>query len=147
MPNSLRRAFERYVTQTHACDNQGGALMNESDGYVKGLRHVTVGVDGAQDDMLFVRDILGLRVIKATVLFDGVRPVYHLYGSRDGNAGTVFTTFPWRLIGLTETESELGTSLQMPPWMKDRRDEFLRQLEPITLDRPVRALAGNGRIA
>jgi glyoxalase family protein len=76
--------------------------MNELDGHIQGLHHVTVGVDGAQDDVAFVRGLLGLRVIKATVLFDGERPVYHLYyGDREGHAGTVFTTFPWRLHGLT----------------------------------------------
>ncbi|MGH2941254.1 MAG: VOC family protein [Solirubrobacteraceae bacterium] len=76
--------------------------MSELDGHIRGLHHVTVGVDGAQDDVSFVRDLLGLRVIKATVLFDGERPVYHLYyGDRAGSAGSVFTTFPWRLHGLT----------------------------------------------
>jgi glyoxalase family protein len=72
------------------------------EGYVKSLHHVSVGVDGAQEDVDFMTHVLGFRFIKATVLFDGTRPVYHLYyGDRDGSAGTVFTTFPWRQFGLT----------------------------------------------
>jgi hypothetical protein len=74
---------------------KGERVMNALDGHIQGLHHVTVGVDGAQDDVAFVRDLLGLRVIKATVLFDGERLAYHLYyGDRDGYAGSVFTTSP-----------------------------------------------------
>lgn len=76
--------------------------MESLEGHVKSLHHVSVGVDGAQEDIDFMTQQLGFRFIKATVLFDGTRPVYHLYyGDRDGNAGTVFTTFPWRQFGLT----------------------------------------------
>ncbi|TMC08496.1 MAG: ring-cleaving dioxygenase [Chloroflexi bacterium] len=75
--------------------------MGPLDGCIKGLHHVSVGVDGAQDDIDFCRQVLGLRLIKSTVLFDGRRPVYHFYyADRVGTAGTVFTTFPWRKIGL-----------------------------------------------
>jgi glyoxalase family protein len=39
--------------------------------------------------------------VKRTVLFDGVLPVYHLYyGSRNGDASTIFTTFPFRKPGV-----------------------------------------------
>ncbi len=75
--------------------------MTELAGHVKSLHHITVGVDGAQDDVSFVQDVMGQRFLKATVLFDGRRPVYHLYyGDRIGRGGTIFTTFPWRKIGL-----------------------------------------------
>lgn len=76
--------------------------MKQLDGCVKSLHHVSVGVGGAQDDIDFMRKVLGFRFIKATVLFDGERPVYHLYyGDHAGSAGSVFTTFPWRRTGLT----------------------------------------------
>jgi glyoxalase family protein len=62
--------------------------MNELDGHVKSLHHITVGVDGAQDDIDFVTQVMGQRFLKATVLFDGRRPVYHLYyGDRIGRGG------------------------------------------------------------
>jgi hypothetical protein len=32
-----------------------------------------------------------------------------------------------------ETREKLGTSLHLPPWFKDRWDEILAQLEPITV--------------
>ena len=35
------------------------------------------------------------------MLFDGVRPVYHLYyGARNGNASTIITTFPFKKPGI-----------------------------------------------
>ena len=75
--------------------------MTDLEGHVQSLHHITVGVAGAQDDVSFVQDVLGQRFLKATVLFDGRRPVYHLYyGDRIGRGGTIFTTFPWRKIGL-----------------------------------------------
>ncbi len=76
--------------------------MNSLEGHVKSLHHVSVGVEGAQEDIDFMRRQLGFRFIKATVLFDGTLPVYHLYyADRVGSAGTVFTTFPWKQWGLT----------------------------------------------
>lgn len=76
--------------------------MGELEGHVKSLHHITVGVDGAQDDIDFVTQVIGQRFLKATVLFDGRRPVYHLYyGDRIGRGGTILTTFPWRKIGLS----------------------------------------------
>jgi glyoxalase family protein len=76
--------------------------MSELEGFVQGLHHITVGVDGAQDDIDFLTSVMGQRFLKATVLFDGRRPVYHFYyGDRIGRGGTIFTTFPWRKLGLT----------------------------------------------
>jgi glyoxalase family protein len=74
---------------------------SEISGSVKSLHHITVGVDGAQEDIDFITQVIGQRFLKATVLFDGRRPVYHLYyGDRIGRGGTIFTTFPWRKLGL-----------------------------------------------
>jgi glyoxalase family protein len=67
---------------------------------ISGLHHITAGVAGAQEDIDFFTDILGQRMIKQTVLFDGQNPVYHLYyGNGGAEPGTVMTTLPFRQVG------------------------------------------------
>ena len=46
---------------------------------VNGLHHVTSGVWGAQDDIDFFTQVVGQRMIKQTILFDGTVSFYHLY--------------------------------------------------------------------
>jgi glyoxalase family protein len=68
---------------------------------VSGYHHLTMSTDGAQEDFDFFTKDLGLHSVKRTVLFDGVLPVYHLYyGSKNGDASTIFTTFPFRKPGV-----------------------------------------------
>jgi glyoxalase family protein len=70
-------------------------------GLISGFHHLTMSTDGAQDDFNFFTGDLGLHSVKRTVLFDGVLPVYHLYyGSHNGDASTIFTTFPFRKPGV-----------------------------------------------
>lgn len=69
--------------------------------YVQGYHHVTLSVDGAQEDHDFYTKTLGMRSIKKTVLFDGALPVYHLYyGNETGDESTIITTFPFRKLGI-----------------------------------------------
>jgi glyoxalase family protein len=64
---------------------------------ISGYHHLTLSTDGVQEDYDFYTKTLGLHSVKRTVLFDGVLPVYHLYyGSRNGDASTIITTFPFR---------------------------------------------------
>jgi glyoxalase family protein len=64
---------------------------------ILGLHHVTATVDDAQADLDFVRDALGMRLVKKTVNFDN-RGVYHFYyGDERGTPGSLWTTFPYRL--------------------------------------------------
>lgn len=68
---------------------------------VSGYHHLTMSTDGAQEDFDFYTKTLGLHSVKRTVLFDGVIPVYHLYyGSPNGDASTIITTFPFRKPGV-----------------------------------------------
>ena len=46
---------------------------------INGLHHITLCASGAQDDVDFLTQVLGLRLIKQTVLFDGRYAHYHLY--------------------------------------------------------------------
>ena len=69
---------------------------------ITGLHHVTSGAAGAQEDVDFFTGAVGLRMIKQTVLFDGTKPIYHLYyGNKHAEIGSVMTTFPFRQAGLT----------------------------------------------
>ena len=68
---------------------------------IDGFHHLTISVDGAQEDFDFYTKTLGLHSVKKTVLFDGETPVYHLYyGGRNGEASTIITTFPFKKPGI-----------------------------------------------
>ncbi|WP_028936451.1 VOC family protein [Pseudonocardia spinosispora] len=69
--------------------------------YITGSHHITLSVGKAQDDVDFHVNILGMRFIKRTVLFDGSTPIYHLYyANAAGDPSSVVTTFPWQQAGL-----------------------------------------------
>ncbi len=67
---------------------------------ITGIHHVTAGASGAQEDVDFFTRIVGQRLIKQTVLFDGTNPIYHLYyANRNAEIGSVMTTFPFKKVG------------------------------------------------
>lgn len=69
--------------------------------YIAGSHHITMCVGGAQEDVDFHAGVLGLRLIKRTVLFDGSIPIYHLYYSNaEGDPSAVLTTFPFAGAGI-----------------------------------------------
>ena len=69
--------------------------------YITGLHHLTVSVGGAQENIDFVTQVLGMRMIKQTVLFDGAASIYHLYyANADAEIGSVWTTFPFKKAGV-----------------------------------------------
>ncbi|MGY4652878.1 hypothetical protein [Mycobacterium sp. URHB0021] len=69
--------------------------------YIVDSHHITMSVNGAREDVDFHVKVLGLRLIKRTVLFDGTIPIYHLYYSNaDGDPGAVLTTFPFGQAGI-----------------------------------------------
>jgi len=53
--------------------------MRDEHKIVKGIHHVTSCVGAAQEDIDFLTQVIGQRMIKQTVLFDGKVPIYHLY--------------------------------------------------------------------
>ena len=68
---------------------------------VSGFHHLTMSTYGVQEDYDFYTKALGLYSVKRTVLFDGRIPVYHLYyGSKNGDASTIITTFPFKKPGI-----------------------------------------------
>lgn len=75
--------------------------MREEHTLVTGIHHVTSCVAGAQEDIDFFTQVIGQRMIKQTVLFDGTAPIYHLYyANANAEIGTVMTTFPYRQAGI-----------------------------------------------
>ena len=68
---------------------------------VNGIHHITSGVSTAQEDIDFFTKVVGQRMIKQTVLFDGTAPIYHLYyANKNAQVGSVMTTFPFKQAGL-----------------------------------------------
>ena len=63
---------------------------------VTGIHHITACAGGAQQDIDFFTQIVGLRMVKQTVLMDGTIPIYHLYyANAKAEPGSVMTTFPY----------------------------------------------------
>jgi glyoxalase family protein len=84
-------------------------------------------VGSAQEDYDFHVKVLGLRLIKKTVLLDGDEPFYHLYyGNEAGEEGSLVTTFPmpWRNSGSQGSGQVRILSLSVPigslPFWKKR---------------------------
>lgn len=66
---------------------------------VRGLHHITVCASGAQEDVEFFTRVVGQRLIKQTVLFDGRYAHYHLYyANANAEVGSVMTTFPYKRV-------------------------------------------------
>ncbi len=71
--------------------------MREEHTIVTGIHHCTICVGAAQEDIDFMTKVIGQRLIKQTVLFDGTAPIYHLYyANKYAEIGTVMTTFPFK---------------------------------------------------
>jgi glyoxalase family protein len=66
---------------------------------VRGIHHITVCAGGAQEDVDFMTAVMGQRLIKQTILFDGRYAHYHLYyANADCEPGSVYTTFPYNRV-------------------------------------------------
>ena len=64
-----------------------------------GYHHITACAAGAQDDVNFFTQIVGLRMAKQTVLMDGKIPIYHLYYSNAQiEPGSIMTSFPYNRL-------------------------------------------------
>jgi hydroquinone 1,2-dioxygenase/2,6-dichloro-p-hydroquinone 1,2-dioxygenase/glyoxalase family protein len=67
---------------------------------IGGLHHITLCTGTAQGDVNFFVKVLGMNLVKRTLLYDGKEPVYHLYFSdATGTPGNLTTSFPWRRTG------------------------------------------------
>jgi glyoxalase family protein len=83
---------------------------------VKGFHHLTLCAGGAQEDLDFCTQVLGQRLIKQTILFDGRFAHYHLYYSNaDAEPGSVLTTFPYNRIPGRPGSGQIGYSVYTVP--------------------------------
>lgn len=62
---------------------------------ITGIHHVTAIASGAQQNINFYTGILGLRLVKKTVNFDGPDVYHFYYGDEAGSPGTIMTFFPY----------------------------------------------------
>ena len=81
-----------------------------------GYHHITACAGGAQEDVDFFTQAVGLRMAKQTVLMDGKIPIYHLYYSNANlEPGSVMTTFPYaRKMGRQGSGQVQATSFTVP---------------------------------
>src|SRR5579862_5889396 len=96
---------------------------------VSGIHHITACAGGAQQDIDFFTEILGLRMVKQTVLMDGSIPIYHLYyANAKAEPGSVMTTFPYgRKTGRPGSGQISATAYSAPkgslPFWKEHFDQ------------------------
>src|SRR2546421_12487788 len=83
---------------------------------VTGIHHITVCASSAQEDIDFFTQVVGQRMIKQTILFDGRYAHYHLYYSNaNPEPGTVMTTFPYKRVkGRKGSDQIQATSYTVP---------------------------------
>jgi glyoxalase family protein len=85
---------------------------------IRSLHHVTATVAEAQDDLHFATGDLGLRLVKRTVNFDNTGVYHFYYGDERGTPGTVWTTFPYKGMGVRVGQEGAGqitaTSFSVP---------------------------------
>jgi glyoxalase family protein len=98
---------------------------------VVGLHHVTATVADAQDDLAFAAGTLGQRLVKKTVNFDNTGVYHFYYGDERGTPGTIWTTFPYKNMGVREGVKGHGqitaTAFSVPPGSLGRWIERLRE--------------------
>jgi glyoxalase family protein len=83
---------------------------------ITGIHHVTAITSNAQKNIDFYIGILGLRLVKKTVNFDGPDVYHFYYGDQAGNPGSILTFFPYE--GLVQGRHGKGmlntTSFSVP---------------------------------
>lgn len=62
---------------------------------VLGLHHITALASDPQSNLDFYTGMMGLRLVKQTVNFDGPEIYHFYYGNADGSPGTLLTFFPY----------------------------------------------------
>lgn len=62
---------------------------------ITGIHHVTAIASNAQQNIDFYTGILGLRLVKKTVNFDGPDVYHFYYGDEKGTPGSILTFFPY----------------------------------------------------
>lgn len=97
---------------------------------ITGIHHVTAIAGNAQKNLDFYTGILGLRLIKKTVNYDGPDVYHFYYGDEQGSPGSILTFFPYQGLvngrhgkGMLNTTSFSVGSASMDFWL-DRFQRF-----------------------
>lgn len=65
---------------------------------ITGIHHVTAIASDAQKNLDFYIGVLGLRLVKKTINFDGPDVYHFYYGDEQGNPGSILTFFPYQAL-------------------------------------------------
>ena len=83
---------------------------------VTGIHHITVCASDAQEDVDFLTQVAGQRLIKQTILFDGRYAHYHLYYSNaNAEPGSVYTTFPYKRVAGRPGSGQISSTAYSVP--------------------------------
>ncbi|MFT4343551.1 MAG: VOC family protein [Candidatus Woesearchaeota archaeon] len=66
---------------------------------ISGIHHITMLCESPEDNVVFYREVLGLKLVKQTVNFDDPFTYHLYYGDDKGSPGTLLTFFPYQGIG------------------------------------------------
>ncbi|MFL5740311.1 MAG: ring-cleaving dioxygenase [Flavisolibacter sp.] len=95
------------------------------DQLITGIHHVTAIASNAQKNLDFYTGILGLRLVKKTVNFDGPDVYHFYYGDEQGNPGSILTFFPYQGLvngrhgkGMLNTTSFSVASSSLDFWLE-----------------------------
>lgn len=84
---------------------------------ITGIHHVTAIASSAQKNLDFYAGVLGLRLVKRTVNFDGPDVYHFYYGNETGSPGSILTFFPYEgLIGGRHGKGMLNTTTFSVPY-------------------------------
>lgn len=84
---------------------------------ITGLHHITAVCSSAQDNINFYSGVLGLRLVKKTVNFDGPDVYHFYYGDDEGNPGNILTFFPYQgLVNGRQGKGMLNTTSFSVPY-------------------------------
>src|SRR4051794_5113920 len=97
---------------------------------IRGLHHVTAVAGGAQANLDFYTQVLGLRLVKRTVNFDAPDTYHFYYGDVAGSPGSLLTVFPFADAapgragtGMVETTAFAVPEVAFEPWISRFAEE------------------------
>ena len=92
---------------------------------ITGIHHVTAIAGNPQKNIDFYTGILGLRLVKKTVNFDGPDVYHFYYGDEQGNPGSILTFFPYQGLvngrhgkGMLNTTTFSVASASLDYWLQ-----------------------------
>lgn len=78
---------------------------------ILGIHHITALAESARQNLMFYREIIGLRLVKKTVNFDDPGTWHFYFGDRKGTPGTLLTFFP--IPGIRSGRAGVGMATEI----------------------------------